>query len=350
MTNQDLLLRDFHPKSALVTEEHFPQKPKFPVFDAHVRDGKFFDPALDGDWVIQDIPATLAVLDDLNVRYLANMDGGWGDLLKQNLERYNERYPERFCLFCWVDWEDAVKPGGGEKWARELERSVKAGAVGLKIFKTLGCNFRDEAGKLIMQDDPRLNPIWEAAAELNIPVMIHTADPVAFYEPLDETNERYEELDEHPDWHFYGKDYPPFMEMMTRLLNLVDSHPKTKFIGAHVMNYSENLNYVAKALDRYPNLYVDITERIGEMGRQPYTARKFLIDYADRILFGTDSFAIDPHHYRTNYRFLETEDEYFDYGRNQGRWNIYGVHLPDDVLRKIYHENALKLYPGSKIR
>lgn len=355
MTNQDLLLRDFHPKSALVTEEHIPQKPKFPVFDAHVhfgrwkRDGKSLDPALDGEWNIQDIPATLALLDDLNVRYLANLDGGWGDLLLQHLERYNARYPDRFCVFGWVDWEDAVKPGGGEKWAKELEKSVKAGAVGLKIFKTLGCTFRDEAGKLIMQDDPRLSPIWEAAGELNIPVMIHTGDPVAFYEPLDETNERYEELEEHPDWHFYGKDYPPFMEMITRFLHLVESHPHTKFIGAHVMNYSENLNFVAKALDRYPNLYVDITERIGEMGRQPYTARKFLIDYADRVLFGTDCFAIDPVHYRTQFRFLETEDEYFSYGRNQGRWNIYGVHLPDDVLCKIYHENALKLIPGSKI-
>jgi predicted TIM-barrel fold metal-dependent hydrolase len=338
-----------------VTEEHIPQRAKFPVIDAHVhfgrwkRDGKFFDPALDGDWTVQDVPATLRLYDDLNVRFVANMDGGWGDLLKQNLERYNERFPDRFCTFCWVDWEDAVRPGGGERWARELERSVKAGAVGLKIFKTLGCTFRDESGKLIMQDDPRLNPIWEAAAELNIPVMIHTADPVAFYEPLDETNERYEELEEHPDWHFYGKDYPSFMEMMERLLHLVESHPKTIFIGAHVMNYSENLKYVANALDKYPNLYVDIVERIGEMGRQPYTARKFLIDYADRILFGTDSFSVDPHHYRTQFRFLETEDEYFNYGRNQGRWNIYGVYLPDNVLKKIYHENALKLYRGSRI-
>jgi predicted TIM-barrel fold metal-dependent hydrolase len=356
MTDQDLLLRDFHPKSALVTEEHIPLKPKFPVFDAHVhfgkwkREGKLFDVATDGAWTVQDVPAALALLDDVNVRYVASMDGGWGDLLRQNLERYTQHYPDRFCTFCWVDWEDAVKPGGGEKWARELEKSVKAGAVGLKIFKTLGCKFRDELGKLIMQDDPRLDPIWQAAAELNIPVMIHTGDPVAFYEPLDPDNERYEELHEHPDWHFYGKDYPPFNEMITRLLHLVESHPKTKFIGAHVMCYSENLGFVANALDRFPNLYVDITERIGEMGRQPYTARRFLIRYADRILFGTDSFSVELDHYRTTYRFLETEDEYFSYGRNQGRWNIYGVNLPDDVLRKIYHENALKLYPGSRAK
>ena len=353
MTVQDLLLRDYKPKSKLVIEEHIPQKAKFPVFDAHVHLGKWkvagHEAALDGDWSMEDVPESLAVLDDLNVRYLASMDGGWGDLLHENLERYSESYPDRFCVFGWLDWEDAVKPGGGEKWARELEKSVKAGAVGLKNFKSLGCGFRDEAGKLIMQDDPRLSPIWETAGELSIPCMVHTGDPVAFYEPLDETNERFEELSENPDWHFYGKDYPPFMEMIERFLHLVESHPHTNFIGAHCMSYAENLNYVAKALDRYPNLYVDITERIGEFGRQPYTARKFLIDYADRVLFGTDCFAIDPDHYRTQFRFLETDDEYFSYGRNQGRWRICGVYLPDDVLRKIYHENALKLIPGSKL-
>jgi predicted TIM-barrel fold metal-dependent hydrolase len=355
MTDRDLLLRDFNPKSALVTEEHIPQKAKFPVFDAHVhfgrkmKDGTMFDPAPDGDWVVEDVAKTVAILDDLNVKHICNMDGGWGDLLQQNIERYKKAFPGRFSQFGWVDWEDAVKPGGGEKWAKELEKSVKAGAVGLKIFKTLGMSFRDEAGKLIMQDDPRLSPIFEAAGELDIPVMIHTGDPVAFFDPLDETNERFEELIEHPDWHFYGKDYPPFMEMINRLLHLVGSHPRTKFIGAHVMCFSENLGFVSRSLDKYPNLYVDITERIGEFGRQPYTARKFLINYSDRVLFGTDSFAVEPHHYRTQYRFLETEDEYFSYGRNQGRWNIYGVYLPDDVLRKIYHENALKLIHGSKI-
>jgi predicted TIM-barrel fold metal-dependent hydrolase len=348
-----LLLKDFAPKSALVTPEHLIDKPKFPVFDAHVhfgrltRDGKYFDFHPDGDWVNPDLPAALELLDQLGVKWIANMDGGYGELLKQNIERYKEPYAGKFAVFCWVDWSAAAEDG--EKWAKEVEKSIKAGAQGLKIFKTLGLEFRDKSGKLVMPDDPRLDPVFQAAGEQNIPVMIHTGDPVAFFDPLDGTNERYEELAEHPDWHFYGKDFPSFNFMIERLLNRVERSPQTKFIGAHVMCYAENLGFVAKALDKYPNLYVDITERIGELGRQPYTARKFLIKYADRVLFGTDSFAVDTHHYRTQYRFLETQDEYFNYGRNQGRWNIYGVFLPDDVLRKIYHENALKLIPGLKI-
>ena len=344
-----LLLKDFAPKSALVTPEHLVEKPKFPVFDAHVhfgrltKAGKYFDFHPDGAWVNPDLPATIELLDQLGVKWIANMDGGYGDLLKQNIERFREPYPGKFAVFCWVDWSAAADDG--EKWAKEIEKSVKAGAQGLKIFKTLGLEFRDKSGKLVMPDDPRLDPIFQAAGEQNIPVMIHTGDPVAFFDPLDETNERYEELADHPDWHFYGKDFPSFEFMIERMINRIERSPKTKFIGAHVMCYAENLGFVANALDKYPNLYVDITERIGELGRQPYTSRKFLIKYADRVLFGTDSFGVEPHHYRNQYRFLETQDEYFNYGRNQGRWNIYGAYLPDEVLKKIYQENAFKVNP-----
>jgi len=348
----DLKLKDYQPKSKLITEEHLVQKPKFRVFDAHVhfgrltKNGEYFNFYPDGSWVIEDVPAAIDHLDQLGVEWIANMDGGFGDLLKQNIERYKDPYPDKFAIFCWVDWSSASEDG--EKWARELEKSVKAGAQGLKIFKSLGTGFRDKNGKLIMPDDTVLDPIFQAAGELNIPVMIHTGDPVAFFEPLDENNERYEELVAHPDWHCYGKDYPSFNYLIQRLLHVVKKNPKTKFIGAHTMGYAENLGFVSNALDKYPNLYVDITERVPELGRQPYTSRKFLIDYADRVLFGTDTIEITPEFYRIQYRFLETDDEYFSHGRDQGRWNIYGVYLPDDVLRKIYHENALKLIPGMK--
>jgi predicted TIM-barrel fold metal-dependent hydrolase len=178
--------------------------------------------------------------------------------------------------------------------------------------------------------------------------LIHSADPVAFFWPLDETNERWEELNQHPDWHFCGKDYPSFLELIEAQLRIVERHPKTTFISAHVLSYAENLRYVAQQLDRYPNLFVDLGARIGELGRQPYTSRWFLTEYADRVLFGTD-ITPNPETYRIYYRCLETADEYFDYGGGQGRYQIYGLDLPDDVLAMIYHENACRLIPGIEL-
>jgi predicted TIM-barrel fold metal-dependent hydrolase len=181
---------------------------------------------------------------------------------------------------------------------------------------------------------------------LGIPVTIHIADPVAFFDPLDEYNERWEELHANPDWHFPSPPYPPFLTILEQFANLVTRHPRTTFIGAHVGCYAENLAWVGNLLDRAPNFYVDISARISELGRQPYTARRFFIEYADRILFGTDM-GPDPEAYRIYYRFLETDDEYFNYGLSeipgQGRWRIYGLHLPDVVLEKVYFQNAVRL-------
>jgi predicted TIM-barrel fold metal-dependent hydrolase len=350
---EDLLLKDFKPKTALVTEDHIPQRAKFPVVDIHNHLGKWDDEWFQGiynggGWVIKDVAATVALMDEMNVRSVNNLDGGWGDQLLENLERYKQPYPDRFTVFAWTDWGEVDLPNFGEKWAKELEKSVHAGAQGMKVFKTLGLNYRDKAGKLIKVDDPRLDPVWAAAGELGIPVLIHSSDPVAFFWPLDETNERWDELHEHPDWHFYGKDYPQFIEPIEAQLRVVARHPRTNFISAHVLSYAENLRWVSAALDKYPNLYVDIGERIGELGRQPYTARAFLTQYADRVLFGTDI----PSN-RTTYgiylRCIETMDEYFEYGRSQGRYRIYGLYLPDDVLQKIYYKNACKLVPGLKV-
>jgi predicted TIM-barrel fold metal-dependent hydrolase len=364
-SGNDLLLKDYHPRPALVTEDHTPQKPRFRVVDAHNHYGRWeWDTTLrklekntewnsmihipdpQGDWSIQDLPAAIELMDEMNVACVVNLDGGWGDLLKQNLERYKGLYPDRFCIFAWVDWSQVDEPNFGEKWAKELERSVTAGAQGLKVFKSLGLRYRDRNGKLVMPDDPRLDPVWAKAGELDIPVLIHSSDPVAFFWPVDENNERWDELNEHPDWRWYGNDFPEFIQPINAQLRVVERHPETKFISAHCISYSENLGFVSKALDKYPNLYVDFAERIGELGRQPYSARKFFIQYADRILFGTDSFNPTKLIYQTYYRFLETEDEYFDYQRSQGRWRIYGVYLPDDVLQKIYYRNACKLIPG----
>jgi len=196
-------------------------------------------------------------------------------------------------------------------------------------------------------DDPRLAPIWETAAGLNLPVLIHVADPPAFFKPLDERNERWEELHAHPDWHFPSPPFPPFSAIMTELAHLITHHPRTTFIGAHVGCYAEDLAWVGALLDRCPNFYVDISARLGELGRQPYTARRFFTRYADRILFGTDM-SPDLALYRIYYRFLEADDEYFSYSTNeipeQGRWQIYGLFLPDDVLEKIYFRNAMEVF------
>ena len=215
----------------------------------------------------------------------------------------------------------------------------------------VGLHAKDAAGNFIMPDDSRLTAVWDSAAKNNIPVLIHIADPVAFFTPTDEHNERFEELHEHPDWSYYNAGTPGFKALLAAQERMLKANPQTNFVVAHVGSHAEDLADVARMLDLYPNMYVDTAERIHELGRQPYTARDFLIKYANRILYGTD---LVPNAWNTsyNYRFFETRDEYFPYNRleehNQGRWMIYGVYLPDDVLQKIYAENAERLYFGKK--
>jgi len=353
MTNNDLRLIDFNPRSALVLEEHIPTRAKFPVIDAHNHFGyREFStiPFYYGQsgWAMPDIKKGIDLMDELNIRVAINLDGALEDQFKINLERYKLPYPDRFVVFTGVDWRKVDEPDFGEKQAKKLEAEVKSGAQGLKVFRSLGLEYRDRNGKLILPDDTRMDPIWQSAGELGIPVLIHVADPVAFFWPLDETNERWDEITAIPKAHWYGKDNLKHIQLVEALLHIVHKHSKTIFIGAHVLSYAENLKYVTNALDKYPNLYVDIGERIGELGRQPYSARKFLIQYQDRVLFATD-IPNDRKTYQTYFRALETMDEYFDYGRKQGRYCIYGMYLPDDVLQKIYSANAMKIIPGLKI-
>ena len=278
-----------------------------------------------------------------------DLDGGWGeDILDHHLAHFKAAAPDRFAVFGGVDWAQWATHGDGFGiWAAQrLRVQVRRGAQGLKIWKPFGLTVTDQHGAVVAVDDQRLDPLWAAAGELDVPVLIHVADPVAFFAPLDATNERWEELQAHPDWQFPSPPFPPFRTIVDGLATLVARHPATDFIGAHVGCYAENLGWVGALLDRCPNFAVDISARMAELGRQPYAARRFFLQYADRIVFGTDA-GPSITAYQTYFRFLETDDEYFNYAGDdqprQGRWAIYGLYLPDEVLRKVYYENAQRL-------
>jgi hypothetical protein len=270
----------------------------------------------------------------------------------------------RMVYFPTPDFSD-TSPGFGRRMAEELERKVEAGACGLKIFKELGLCHRDADGDLIPVDDPRLDPLWARAGELGVPVLIHTADPVAFFQPLDESNERWEELQRHPDWHFGRPGFPDHDVLLAQRNRVIERHPNTTFIGAHLGNYPENLAYVDACLDRYPNFYVDTCARIGGIGRHPVEeVRAFFLKHQDRVLFGTDlvlgSDAFEDEEagqadlaefnrfYDAHWRFFETDERQIEYPGFpiQGRWKVDAISLPADVLEKLYFRNAQRLIPG----
>ncbi len=345
-------LAEYRPRSVLRVPSHEVQRPRYPVVDAHNHLGAAFG----GDWTVRSREELLAVLDEAGVDTLVDLDGGAGEALSREIRRWQDPPPDRVAVFAGLDdggWAD--DPAFGRTEAARLRDSAARGARGLKVWKTLGLRARDPAGRLVPIDDERLDPLWATAAELDLPVVIHIADPIAFFQPLDATNERYEELTEHPDWHFWPTrppgqpdtpGFPPFDELLAGFDRLVGRHPATTFVGAHVGCAAEDLGLVSRMLDAHPNLSVDIAARLGELGRQPYTARAFFLRHADRILFGTDASA-DPAVYRLHYRFLETWDESFDYGTDpaptQGRWQVHGLGLPDEILRAVYRDNARRV-------
>ncbi len=338
-------LKDFRPKSMMVTRRTAVDRPRFPVIDAHNHLAEPFG----GGWDKKPLPALLDNLDMAGVVAYVDLDGGWGEeILQRHLDYFKAPAPDRFQIFGGVDWSRWPDYGDrfGEWAAGRLREQARWGAQGLKIWKPFGLHVRDQNDALVAVDDPRLDPLWATAGELGLPVMVHVADPVAFFEPVDATNERWEELHNHPDWQFTSPPFPTFLSLVEGFAAVVARHPATTFIGAHVGCYAENLGWVSDVLRRCPNFHVDISARVGELCRQPYTARHFFIEFADRILFGSD-FGPRLDGYRSYYRFLETDDEYFSYlpsdPPSQGRWYAYGLFLPDDVLRRVYHDNAVKV-------
>lgn len=350
----DLRLRDWRPEPKLVVPTHRVERASFPAVDAHNHLGRWLSAWLSDDpaaWTATDVGALLELMDACNLRAIVNLDGRWGDELEANLDRYDRAHPGRFATFCHVDWASAVASGDvGRAAAASLRASVAAGARGIKVWKDLGLHVRDSAGELILPDDRRLTPLWEAGAELEVPVFIHVADPVAFFEPVDERNERYEQLRAHPEWSFADPSFPRFERLIDSLESLVAANPDTTFVGVHVGAYAENLAWVGTRLDAYANFHVDIAARVAELGRQPRATRELVVSHPDRVLFGIDEFPPARESYAIYFRFLETADEYFPHSNEEvplmGRWAISGLDLPDDVLRQVYLGNALRIVPG----
>jgi predicted TIM-barrel fold metal-dependent hydrolase len=349
-------LSKFEPRSMLHVPETSVPRARFPLIDIHTH-LSWNDPKGERCQLLMKPEEILGVMDRKNIRIMVNLTGGYGKALEECVRQLHQPHPNRFLVFT-QPWFPKVAESNYASWqGDEIQRAHKAGARGLKVLKSLGLVVREQfdKGPLIKVDDKRFGPMWEACGALKMPVAIHTSDPEAFFLPIDRFNERFEELNAHPNWSFHGKDYPSDRELQEARFRVLARHPKTNFVVLHVAN-SENLAYVSEAMQRYPNMNVEFGARIGELGRQPRNSRKFFDRFQDRILFGTDAV---PHGvetpqqifgdklYEIYYRFLETEDEYFDYAPApippQGRWRISGVGLPEQILRKVYWENAARL-------
>ncbi len=363
MAQQKLPLDEFEPQSMLRVKETKLNGPAFPVIDFHAhlswsaRGEKGVSLAAERSFLAEP-KDLLPVMDRQKLRTLVNLTGGHGPGLESAIDKFDKAHPGRFLTMTEPAWGLTNQPGYDKKQVELLEEAKRQGACGLKVLKTLGLYLREDVttGKLVKIDDPRFDPMWDACGRLGLPVAIHVSDPVAFFLPTDRKNERFEELNNHPDWSFHGPNFPSNDELLAARNRIFARHPKTQFVALHVGNFAEDLANVGAALDRYKNLHVDIAARVGELGRQPRTSRKFFEKYQDRILFGTDAVPngtetpqqiFGDKLYEIYYRFLETEDEYFDYAPApvppQGRWQIYGIGLPPKILKKVYYNNAARL-------
>ncbi|MEI9912682.1 MAG: amidohydrolase family protein [Bacteroidota bacterium] len=326
----------YNPPSTLVVPEHKLAKAKFPFIDVH--NHQFGMPDMDLGKLITD-------MDKLNMKVMVNLSGQSGESLKRSVANVKQNYPKRFIVFANVDFKGVGDEGWGEKAAKQLEEDVKNGANGLKIYKSLGFSVNDIKGKRVTVDDARLDLVWKKAGELKIPVIIHTADPKPFWSPMDENNERWMELATHAGRKRSDTDPAPWDTLIAEQHRLFKKHPKTTFIAAHFGWYPNDLEKLGKLLDEMPNVVVEFGAVIAELGRQPRMAKQFFTTYQDRILFGKDSWV--PEEYATYFRVLETEDEYFPYHKKyHAFWAMYGMGLPDAILKKIYYKNALRIIPN----
>lgn len=336
VNGQELTFEEYNPTSTLVVPRNPVKKAKFPFIDVHGHQYRM---------PTQDLSPVVAAMDTLNMKIMVNLSGRSGEDLKKSVANINQHFPNRFVVFANINFEGLDDNGWAEKKAAQLALDVKNGAKGLKIYKSLGLRNKDVNGKRIAIDDARLDLLWEKCAELGIPVLIHSADPKSFWDEFDKDNERWLELKTHPRRKRSDTNPVGWEQVINEQHNMFKRNPKTTFINAHMGWYANDLSKLAELLDAMPNMNVGIGAIIAELGRQPRSAKAFFEKYQDRVLFGKDSWK--PEEFPTYFRVLETADEYFPYHKKyHAFWSMYGLDLSDEVLKKLYYKNALRLIPG----
>ena len=337
---QTISFEEYTPKSTLVAPQNPRTKAKFPFVDVHGHPRGMASP--------EKIDQLLKEMDAMNLKMMVNLDGGWGEKLKKTLDHLRGKYPNRFVVFANVDFSNMDDPNWSKRVTAQLEQDIKNGASGLKVYKNLGMDVKDSKGR-VKVDDPRIDPVWALCGRMKVPVLIHTADPAPFWLPQDRYNERWLELKEMPGRARSPEKYPPFETIIAEQHRMFKKHSGTSFINAHLGWYGNNLGELGRLMDEMPNMYTEIGAVLAELGRQPRYARQWFIRYQNRVLFGKDTYT--PSEYPTYFRVLESADEYFDYYRRRHAfWQMYGLDLPDEVLKKLYYKNAAKLIPGIDIK
>ena len=336
LSSQELTFEEYNPESTLVVPGEPILRAKYPFIDIHGHQRNMPD---------QDLSPVVEAMDSLNLAIMVNLSGRSGEQLQKSVKNIADHYPNRFVVFANVDFENVGSPNWTENAVAQLEQDVKNGARGLKIYKSLGMRNKDAEGKRVAIDDPRLDAIWAKCGELGIPVLIHAADPKPFWDDFDKDNERWLELKTHPRRKRSDIDPAPWEQIIEEQHNIFKRHPGTTFINAHFGWYANDLGTLGELMEEMPNMYVEIAAIIAELGRQPRNARQFFEKYQDRILFGKDSWK--PEEFPTYFRVLESDDEYFPYHKKyHAFWSMYGMDLPDEILKKVYYKNALKIVPG----
>jgi uncharacterized protein len=329
-------VEEYAPISTLKVPQHLITHAKFPFIDVH-----------NHQWTmpIQDLDKLVVEMDSLNMQVMVNLSGFRGKYLEWTLDNVKNNYPKRFVIFLNIDFEKLDDEGWPNETLTMMEEAVKQGVKGLKVYKGLGLTDNDNSGNRIAVDDPRLDPIWAKCGELGIPVLIHSGEPNSFWNAKDKYNERWLELKQEPSRYRSADKYPSFEQIMSEQHRVFRKHPKTKFIDAHLGWFGNDLERLGKLLDEMPNVYTELGAVLAELGRQPRFARAWMIKYQDRVMMGKDTYKKEE--YYTYFRVLETDDEYFDYYRKRhAHWKMYGLALPDSVLKKVYYENALNVIPG----
>ena len=327
---------EYDPPSTLVVPENPVTRAKFPFIDIHSHQWRMGP---------SDLDRLVGQMDELNMGIMVNLSGRGGDLLKRMAESIEAKHPNRFVLFTNLDWNNVDMPDWQERTVQQLVTDYENGAKGLKVFKGLGLSNRDSKGNRVAVDDPRLDPVWAKCGELGIPVLIHSADPQPFWEPHDNQNERWLELKTHPRRKRDDDNPAPWEQIIGEQHNMFKKHPNTQFVAAHLSWLGNDLGRLGNIMDEIPNMNVGIGAVIAELGRQPRMAKRFFEKYQDRILFGKDAY--NPQEFYTYFRVLESDDEYFPYyKRYHAFWRMYGLDLSDEVLKKVYYKNALRLIPG----